>query len=53
MKKILSIFLAFTIMFSLSACADNSSQEDTSSNNTGSNVSADNNPNCLFIISFG
>ena len=46
MKKILSIFLAFTIMFLLSACADNSSQEDTSSNNTGetqtSNVSADN-----------
>lgn len=29
MKKILSIFLAFTIMFLLSACADNSSQEDT------------------------
>ena len=46
MKKILSIFLAFTIMFLLSACADNSSQEDTSSNTTGetqtSNVSADN-----------
>lgn len=46
MKKILSIFLAFTIMFSLSACAGNSSQEDTSSNNTGeaqtSNVSSDN-----------
>ena len=46
MKKILSIFLTFTIMFSLSACADNSSQEDTSSNNTGeaqtSNVSSDN-----------
>lgn len=43
MKKILSIFFTFTIMFSLSACADNSSQEDTSSNNTGeaqtSNVS--------------
>lgn len=35
MKKILSIFLTFTMMFSLSACADNSSQEDTSSNNTG------------------
>lgn len=46
MKKILSIFLTFTMMFSLSACADNSSQEDASSNNTGeaqtSNVSADN-----------
>ena len=46
MKKILSIFLTFTMMFSLSACADNSSQEDTSSNNTGeaqtSNVSSDN-----------
>ncbi|MBM6653433.1 flavodoxin [Faecalitalea cylindroides] len=46
MKKILSIFLTFTIMFLLSACADNSSQEDTSSNNTGeaqtSNVSSDN-----------
>lgn len=46
MKKILSIFLTFTMMFLLSACADNSSQEDTSSNNTGeaqtSNVSSDN-----------
>ncbi len=46
MKKILSIFLTFTIMFLLSACAGNSSQEDTSSNNTGetqtSNVSSDN-----------
>ncbi len=46
MKKILSIFLTFTMMFSLSACADNSSQEDTSSNNTGeaqtSNGSVDN-----------
>lgn len=45
MKKIISVFLVFVMMFSLSACADDSSQENTNSNNKESqtsNVSSDN-----------